>query len=171
MIPIPTGPPPPPRLLPVSVEWERSRKLRLLIAGIALMTGSPVVVLVGMAWMFVLPAGGHPLAWIAVLMIGVSGLFSWLLGLCTLLGQRYFRGGTIDVAGARPLLRQSVVLCAGTACANGLGLAVLSLVFFGRADEVNPELLIYLLVVAVPMVMAVIACPLMFKSLRPEPRF
>ncbi len=170
MIPIPTGPPPRPNLVPVSPEWERARKVRLLLTGLVLLIASPVVAVVEALWMYFLPISDDPFSWLGLLLTGTAALFCWLLGLCSVLSQSYFKRGAVDIAGVRPLLRQAVVLCLGTASVNAFSLFFLVFVSADRADELDASISFYLVIAALPMIMALVCCVQMFKCLRPERR-
>ncbi|MBB5067371.1 hypothetical protein [Saccharopolyspora gloriosae] len=159
----------------MSPEWERTKKLRLLLTGLALMIGYPIIAVVGVTWTFFLPVSENTLSIGVALTVGMFALFGWLLGLSVLLSQSYFRGGFFDVAGSRVLVRQALVLCIGTVVMNGFSEALLALIISTSADRssgpivLDAELVLYLVFMAAPMFMAGIAWWLMFKSVRPEP--
>ncbi|WP_243789910.1 hypothetical protein [Saccharopolyspora gloriosae] len=160
----------------MSFEWERRMKLRLLLAGLVLVILSPVVALIGIPWTFFLPIADDPLSWLTAGMIGVSAFFSWIVGLCCLFGQANFRGGCINVAGARSVLRQSVVWLIGTVCTSGLSVACLALIVGTSAGRsygpisLDLELCSYLGLAVLPVGMAGVAWGVLLKSMRPDPQ-
>lgn len=175
MIPIPADPGPAPRFVPVSFEWERTRKLRLLLTGLVLVIGYPIIAVTGVVWTFFLPVAKVPLSLGVALAAGMSALFGWVLGLSILLSQSYFRGGFFDAAGSRVLVRQALVLCISVVVMNGVSQATLALIISTSAERssgpiaLDAELVCYLVFMTTPMVMAGIGWWLMFKSVRPEP--
>ncbi|MEU6131636.1 hypothetical protein ABZ805_20885 [Saccharopolyspora sp. NPDC047091] len=110
IIPIPVGPQPPPNYIQVSPSWARKVKTRLVLLGLILLVGSPVIAVAAIWWAFELSAAENAAMILVSGLCGLSGFFSMMVGGFALIGQSYVKRGWLNVTYAAGVWRASLVI-------------------------------------------------------------
>ena len=171
---IPVVPQPPAQFVQVPPDKLRSVRSRSTLVGAALIPLSLVIAASGVPWAFGLPTSYDPLTFIVAGMMGVSSLFSLLIGVLALAGRSCVKTGELNVTSGRNLRRAALVFWIGTALTSGLGCAAMALTVATSSHstghppvEFSPEILSYLGLLVLPVALGGAAWMVMLRTLRP----
>lgn len=174
MIPVPVVPQPPARFVQVPPDRLRRVKSRSTLVGAALIPLSLVIGATGIPWAFGLPSSEDPLTFLVVGMMGVSSLFSLLVGALAFAGRSCVKAGWFNVTSGHNLRRAALIFWVGTVMTSGFGCALMALMVATSSNsagyppvEFNLEILSYLGLLVLPAALSGAAWLVMLRTLRP----
>jgi hypothetical protein len=171
---IPVVAQPPARFVQVPPDRLRRVKSRSTLVGVAFIPLSLVIGATGVPWAFGLPTSYDPLTFVVAAVMGVSSLFSLLIGALALAGRSCVKTGSFNVTFGRNLRRAALVFWLGTALNSGFGCAAMALMVATSSNttghppvEFSPEILSYLGLLVLPVALSGAAWIMMLRTLRP----
>ncbi|MDI2027401.1 hypothetical protein QFW96_02210 [Saccharopolyspora sp. TS4A08] len=165
---------PPERFVQVAPDKLRSVRTRSALVGLMAIPFSLIIGAVGVPWTFFLPTSYDPLSFVVAGMLGVTSLFSLLIGALALASRGCVKTGQLNVTSSGNLRRAALVFWIGNFVTSGFGLAAMVLVVSTSGGsswhppvEFRGEVLAYLVLLVLPAIVGGAAWITMTRTLRP----